>query len=107
MARFLLISYHQVPALLEVADTALDCISVVIFLFAQSWWATGSLSDVSPNRNGRLDPFVRAPLPDPVGIVCPIHLGRFGTLPWSASGPRDRYLLHQIDEEGRLVALTG
>jgi hypothetical protein len=107
MARFLLISYHQAPALLEVADTALDCISVVIFLFVASWWATGPLSDVSPNRNGRLDPFIRAPLPDPVGIVSPIASDGVRALAGSASGPRDRYLVHQVSEEGRLMALTG
>ena len=34
-------------------------------------------------------------------------LGRFGALPRPSSGAGYRHLIHQIDEEGRLMALTG
>jgi hypothetical protein len=75
VAGFLIIPDYEAPTLFQVADTALDRISVAILLFVAGWWATGTLSGVSPNTNGRLDPFIRAPLPDPVGIVSPIALG--------------------------------
>jgi hypothetical protein len=107
MACFLLVPDYQAAALLQVTNASLDRISIAILLFVAGWWATGTLSDVSPNRNGRLDPFIRAPLPDPVGIVGPISSDRLGALARSSSGPRDRYLVHQVGEEGRLVALAG
>jgi hypothetical protein len=75
VTRFLLIPYHQASALLEVADTPLDCISVVIFLFVAGWWATGPLSEVFAGRDCRLDASSSEPASDPVGIVGPIALG--------------------------------
>jgi hypothetical protein len=100
VAGFFLIPDYQAAALLEVSNAALDRISVAILLFVAGWWASRALSEVFADRNCRLDTSVGKPAADPGGIVGPISSDRLGALPRSSLRPRDRYLVHQIDEEG-------
>ncbi len=107
LARFLFVSDHKTPSLLQVTDAALHGISVAVLSFIAGRRASRSLSEVFAGRNCRLDATVGEPAPDPGGIVAAVASDCLRALPRPSSGPRDRYLVHQVGEEGRLVALTG
>ena len=88
-------------------NAALDRISVAVLPVIAGRWAARAVSHVFADGDCRLDPFVRAPLPDPVSIVGPISSDCLGAFARPSPGLRDQDLVHEIDEEGRLVTLTG
>jgi hypothetical protein len=106
MTHFFLVPDHQTAPLLQVTNASLYRISVAVSLVVTGRRASGPLSEVFAGRDRRLDSSVGEPAADPGGIVTAVASDCLGALPRSSSGPRDRYLVHQVGEEGRLVALT-